>query len=166
MTFYEELLRALEEKHIQYLIVGGVAVVLHGYVRATADLDLMLAMNSNNLNAFLGIMKQRGYKPKPPVPLEDFADPEKRRTWIQEKSLTVFSVYHPGKPQELIDIFVDEPIPFAEAYEQRKIVKLETTSINVISIRDLIGLKKRAGRPQDIQDIQALESLQKGNPNG
>jgi hypothetical protein len=37
MNFYENLLNALEDKHIRYLVVGGVAVILHGFVRATAD---------------------------------------------------------------------------------------------------------------------------------
>jgi len=165
MTFYEDLFSTLEEHRIRYLVVGGIAVVLHGFIRATADLDLMVALDRDNLNAFLGIVKQRGYKPKVPVALEDFADPNNRRAWIQEKGMKVFSLYHPGKPRELIDIFVDEPIPFEEAYKQRKVMKIFSMSVSVINASHLIELKRKAGRPQDLEDIRALEDLRKKRPD-
>ncbi len=75
MTFYEDLFKDLERLKIRYLIVGGVAVVLHGFLRATADLDLVVALNEENLKPFLALMKAKGYRPKVPVPIESLSDP-------------------------------------------------------------------------------------------
>lgn len=165
MNFYEELFGALEENRVRYLVVGGVAVMLHGFVRATADLDLLVALDKDNLRAFLDLMKQRGYKPRVPVPIEDFADPKNRQSWIEEKGMRVFSLIHSKKPQELIDIFVEEPMPFAEAYSRRKSIRVGSTEVSVMNISDLIRLKQRAGRSQDLQDVQGLQDIEKGKSN-
>ena len=61
MTYYEEIFRLLDTGKIRYMVVGGVAVVLHGFLRATADLDLMVALESKNLKRFLALMKTHGY---------------------------------------------------------------------------------------------------------
>lgn len=159
MTFYEELFRDFDTAGIRYLIVGGVAVILHGFVRATADLDLMVAFDTENLKVFLSLMKQKGYRPKAPVPLEDFADPQKRKVWVTDKGMKVFSLYHPHKPEELIDVFVEEQLPFAEAYARKKVANLGSTPVNIMQIPDLITLKRKAGRPQDLQDIAGLEHI-------
>ena len=71
---YLELLKAMEDKGIRYVVVGGVAVVLHGFVRATMDLDLVVSLESSNALKFLELVKGLGYRPKMPVPLEQFAD--------------------------------------------------------------------------------------------
>jgi predicted nucleotidyltransferase len=157
MTFYEEVFKDLDSNNIRYLLVGGVAVNLHGFVRMTADLDLVVALDPDNLAAFITLMKSRGYKPRVPVPIEDFADPEKRKRWVKDKGMKVFSLYHPQKLDELIDIFVEEPLPFSDAYARKKIAHLGITRVNIMSIPDLIVLKKKAGRPQDMQDIAAME---------
>ena len=159
MGFYEELFRAFEENKIRYLVVGGVAVVLHGFVRATADLDLMVALDPENLKAFVTLMKKMGYKPKSPVAIEDFLLAKNRKSWKEEKGMRVFSLFHPKKGSELIDVFVDEPIPFTEAYERRLTIQVGDLPIAVASTEDLIKLKQQAGRAQDLEDIQALEDL-------
>ena len=115
MNFYEDIVGGLEERQVRYLIVGGVAVVLHGFVRATADLDVMIALDSKNVDTFLTLMKEKGYRPKVPVALEDFKSEVKRATWKKEKGMRVFSLFHPQRSQELIDVFVDEPISFEDA---------------------------------------------------
>lgn len=159
MTFYEELFQDFHKAGIRYLIVGGVAVILHGFVRATADLDLMLAMDPENLKRFLELLKSKGYRPKAPVPMESFADPAARKAWIEEKGMKVFSLYHPKKCEELIDVFVEEQLPFADAYDRRHVATVGTTPVDVMQIPDLIALKKKAGRPQDLQDITGLEHI-------
>lgn len=159
---YEEIFKALAKKNIRYMVVGGVAVVLHGFLRATADLDLMVAFDHDNINAFIGVIKARGYKPKPPVPIDDFSSPDNRAKWKRDKGMLVFSLYHPKRPQDLIDVFVDEPIPFDEAYAGRKLISTGKTTISVISIPDLIRLKRMSGREQDMEDIRAMSALQSG----
>ena len=79
MTYYSELFAAFEKAKIRYLVVGGVAVVLHGFLRATADLDLIIALDPENVEKFLRLMKELGYKPRVPVSIDDFASPEQRK---------------------------------------------------------------------------------------
>jgi hypothetical protein len=65
--FYEEMFKQLNRRHIDYTVVGGVALVMHGVVRLTADLDLMLHLDEKNLNKFIDLMSDLGYKPRIPV---------------------------------------------------------------------------------------------------
>lgn len=162
--FFADTFRALDEAEIRYLVVGGVAVVLHGFLRATADLDLMVDLDRPNLERFLGLMKSRGYLPKVPVPIEAFADPENRRAWREEKGMKVFTVHHPERIGELVDVFSWEPIPFVEAYARRVLVPMDGYSISVAAIADLIALKRPVGRPQDLEDIRAMEARLRGEP--
>lgn len=157
---YLELLKALEDKSIRYVVVGGVAVVLHGFVRATMDLDLIVSLEAGNTGKFLQLVKELGYRPRVPVLLEDFANAEKRKTWVKTKGMRVFSLHHSKRVQELVDVFVEEPIPFDELYARRIQVSVDGCPIQVASSQDLKTLKRQAGRPQDIQDVQALEELE------
>jgi|SRR5437879_3702386 len=158
---YFELLKAMEDKGIRYVVVGGVAVVLHGFVRATMDLDLVVSLDADNTGRFLQLVKELGYRPKMPIPLEQFADPAKRREWIETKGMRVFSLHHSMRVPELVDVFTSEPIPFDELQARRVRVPVEGISVSIASRRDLKVLKRAAGRPQDLQDIAALDELER-----
>jgi len=157
--FFEILFRKLQEKKVDYMVVGGVALVLQGAIRMTADLDLMVALNEHNLTVFIAAMNEMGFKPKVPVPSEAFISAENRESWIQDKGMIVFSFYHPGEMFSLVDVFVCEPIPYCEMRDRRDNKLIDDFSIPVASIQDLIKLKQISGRPQDIEDIKALEAL-------
>lgn len=154
-----ELFKALEQNKVRYLVVGGVAVVLHGFLRATADLDLMISMREDNVAAFLRTVKALDYRPRIPVPLEAFASETERQRWKSEKGMLVFTVYHPTRHQDVIDVFTHEPIPFEEAYARRRTFEAQGTPISVVGLEDLIRLKTLAGRRQDQEDIKALRDL-------
>jgi predicted nucleotidyltransferase len=160
--FFETLFRKLQEKKIDYMVVGGVALVLQGAVRMTADLDLMVALNENNLTAFVAVMNEMGFRPKAPVSAEAFISAENRESWMRDKGMQVFSFYHPEEMVSLVDVFVHEPIPYNEMSKRRDEKVLDDIIIPVVSIQDLIRLKRIAGRPQDIEDIKALEALSNG----
>ena len=158
-VFFESLFRRLQERKVDYLVVGGVAVVLHGAVRMTADLDLMVALNEKNLLDFVAVMKEAGFRPRVPVPAEAFASAENRRGWLSENGMQVFSFYHPEEMISLVDVFVHEPLPYDELRKAAAVKHVDDVAIPVASKVDLIRLKKIAGRPQDIEDIKALEAL-------
>jgi predicted nucleotidyltransferase len=160
--FFETLFRKLQGKKIDYMVVGGVALVLQGAVRMTADLDLMVALNENNLTAFVAVMNEMGFRPKAPVSAEAFISAENRESWMRDKGMQVFSFYHPEEMVSLVDVFVHEPIPYNEMSKRRDEKVLDDIIIPVVSIQDLIRLKRIAGRPQDIEDIKALEALSNG----
>ena len=160
--FFEFLFRKLQEKKVDYMVVGGVALVLQGAVRMTADLDLMVALEEHNLTIFVEAMNEMGFKPKAPVPSEAFISADNRKSWVQDKGMMVFSLYHPGEMFSLVDVFVQEPVPYSEMRERRDFKSVDDFFIPVASIQDLIKLKQIAGRPQDLEDIKALEALSNG----
>ena len=90
--FYEEVFRKLTDREVKYAVAGGVALVLHGVVRLTADLDLIVELSTENLRKFIRAINELGYKPKPPVDAEDFIDPLNRKAWKEEKAWK-FSVF-------------------------------------------------------------------------
>lgn len=155
------LLSQLSEAGTRYLVVGGVAVVLHGYLRATADLDLVIELEPENLQKALELFEREGFHPRPPVPLRSFADPAERHRWKEEKNLQVFSLWHGNTPGFEVDIFVEEPFPFDAAFQRCMTATIGGISIQVASIEDLISMKRAAGRPKDMEDIDALLALRK-----
>jgi hypothetical protein len=161
-AFYRDVFLALGERKVRYMVVGGVALVLHGAVRLTVDLDLMVALDERNLEKFIAAMTSCGYRPKLPVPASDFVRKEIRERWISTKNMKVFSFFHPRRPFEIVDVFVDEPVPFRRTYARRETVKAGALSIPVVSRGDLIALKKLSARPQDLEDIKMLRELSRG----
>lgn len=156
MAIFEPLFEILESAKIRYVVVGGLAVVLHGHARLTADLDLILDLEPGEAMRAIQALVGAGYSPQLPVPAEQFADPVVRRRWIEDKGMKVFSLWNPDKPMVVIDLFVEHPIPFGELWERSTMVELETTRARVASIEDLIFLKEEAGRPKDLEDIRHL----------
>jgi hypothetical protein len=100
-----------------------------------------------------------GYRPRAPVAALDFADPDKRRKWIGEKGLTVLGLWSPNYPATEVDVFVEEPFAVDEALARATRAKLGESTIMVASIPDLIDLKRKAGRPKDLEDIEKLQEL-------
>lgn len=155
----ESVFAALEASGSRYLVVGGVAVVLHGHLRFTADVDLVIALAPDNLRAALAALEGLGYRPRAPVSLAELLDPAQRRRWIDEKGLTVLSLWSPRMPATEVDVFVQEPFPFDAAYARALRVELGPTRVTVAAIRDLVALKRAAGRPQDLEDVRALLAI-------
>ncbi len=159
--FYEDVFRELDRRRIRYVVVGGVALVLHGVIRLTVDLDLMVQLERANLVAFVEAMETLGYRPRVPVTAREFVEPENRERWRAEKGMAVFSFFHPVSHGKLIDVFIDEPIDFQEVDQAKTIIKAADLRIPVISIPHLKRLKTIAGRAQDLADIEALEAIER-----
>ncbi|MDI6731820.1 MAG: nucleotidyl transferase AbiEii/AbiGii toxin family protein [Candidatus Margulisbacteria bacterium] len=158
--YYEEILRKLHEKKVDYILVGGMAVSLYKVApRFTMDIDLMVAFVPENVEKFISVLNELGYKPKAPIDPKEFADQEKRKIWINEKNMKVFAFYHPDRAYELVDVFIEHPIDYKELSAEKRIVRLKGMEIPIPSKKHLIALKKIAGRPDDLIDIENLEAL-------
>lgn len=160
---FEIIFKALADAQVRYLTVGGVAVVLHGSPRFTADLDLVIDLEPQNLKLALGALASLGYRPRAPVQLLDFADPDKREDWIANKGMTVFSLWSSRYPATEIDLFGQHPFPFDETFSRAVRADLGVATALVVSRDDLIAMKASAGRPKDIEDVRTL-SLSKSTP--
>jgi hypothetical protein len=161
----EQVLAALEAEKVRYLVVGGVAVVLHGHLRTTADLGLVVELAPENARRAIAALTNLGFRPRAPVAAEHFADAAARQSWIDEKDLTVFSLWSDRLPDVEVDLFVKEPFPFDEVYARAVRVPLDVTTATVVSVEDLIAMKRASGRPIDLADVEALRALS-GAPGG
>jgi hypothetical protein len=155
----EQVLVALEEAEVEYIVVGGVAVVLHGYLRTTADLDIVLRLDDTNIRRAISALCELGFQSRLPVPVEHFALREHRRDWVENKGMTVFSLWSPSIPGFAVDLFAEEPFDFAEVYKRATRVPLAGVSAVVIGLADLIEMKRSAGRSRDQDDILHLQAL-------
>ena len=156
---YSDLFRALNAANVRYLIAGGFAVNLYGYVRLTVDLDLALALDEVNLNSAINTLTGLGYRPQVPVPAADLAKPGKRREWIEGKGALVFTFVQPDQPHHHVDVFLDLPFDFAAAWAARSEFHVDDVTLPTVGLETLIAMKRLAGRPRDISDIEQLERI-------
>jgi hypothetical protein len=159
VTVFEPLLEALAASGTRFVVVGGVAVVLHGHPRFTADLDVALDLTADDPRRAVEALTALGLAPLLPVPASDFADPEIRARWVATRHLIVFTLADPDDPFRRVDIFAEDPIPFEGLWERAQQMQLGTISVRVAAIDDLIAMKRAAGRTQDLADVEALERI-------
>jgi predicted nucleotidyltransferase len=161
MSPLESIFDALDRSGVRYVVVGGVAVVLHGFARLTADLDLVVDLRPNEARRVIEALQALGLRPRVPVDPLDFADSDLRQTWIREKHMRVFTMIDPGNPLRQVDLFVEHPIPFDDLFQRAELVDLGTATVRVASIEDLLTLKLGSGRGRDLADVEALREIQK-----
>jgi len=160
MFIYEDILREFQKHKIQYIVIGGIAVNLHGALRSTADLDILLEMSYDNLKKFLVILKNNNYCSKQPVDLMQIADKKSREYLIRKKNLKAINFYKNGGFEE-VDIIIDAPVTFKEAKKDILWVRSGSTRIPLVSIDGLIKMKKSTGRTIDKLDIDTLKRIKK-----
>ncbi|MBU3906795.1 MAG: hypothetical protein KKA64_00935 [Nanoarchaeota archaeon] len=160
---YEKELIALSKSGARYLVIGAVAMSLQGYVRATADLDITPDLEKGNLEKMISIIENLGYKPRVPVSAIELLDPKKREEWYKEKNMKVFSFYHPKNVLKTIDLMIYHPINFENCFKRKTLIKIKDYNVYVASIKDLLNMKIKAGRPQDKVDVLFLKRLKYKN---
>jgi hypothetical protein len=142
---YRHLFDALEQAEVRYVIVGGVAVVLHGYVRPVADLDLVVDATPLEAQRAMQTLLRAGFVPSVPLPL--FA-------------LTVQRMFDAARRE--IDVFVRYPIPFPELWAASERRPVGGTAVRVASIDHLLRAKHFFSRqlaPGEADETHALEKL-------
>lgn len=158
MSQFEEVFEALNATGVHYVVVGGLAVNLHGYQRFTQDIDLVVDLEPSQTVRALEALAALGYRPQLPVGLSDFADAAIRERWIRERQMIVFQMYD-AQRRVTVDVFARYPLPFDELWRDATEVALTRARIRIASIAHLIRMKRDAGRPQDLLDIDALETI-------
>lgn len=166
--FYLDFFRALHDESVRYVVVGGLAVNLHGVSRLTMDVDLILAIDSENLSRFAKVAQRMDLKPVVPVTLAELGDATKVRSWIEEKHMLAFALRPPGRADPTIDLLMQPSVSFADAYARRVEKDLGGVRVPIACVDDLIALKTGTGRLKDESDITALRTLEaerdKGGP--
>ena len=165
MSVFEPIFQILNTAEVRYVVVGGLATVLHGYARLTADVDLAVDLAPEEATKMIQALVARGFRPQVPVLPEEFANPTVREAWFREKHMRAFSLVDPTNPMRVVDLLLKPEVPFEELLARSQEVMLNKTRIRIASIDDLIALKRQAARPQDLTDIEQLETIrrQKGD---
>ncbi len=154
----EAIVLELERREVRYLVVGGLAVIAHGYVRFTADVDIVMDPSTDNLRRAVEALAVLDYRPRAPVPITDYVDAANRRQWASEKGIRVFSLFSPKHPETEVDLFLDPPFDFGPVFD-RAVRQRITDRVEawVVGYEDLVALKREAGRPLDEEDLRRLQ---------
>ena len=105
-----DLLTSLADAQIQFVIVGGFAMTMHGFQRATYDVDVALAMTDDNLRMFVDLASELGLTPVVPVPLASLKDAKQLDTWYREKGMIAFALR--GPDDLVLDVLIRPVVDF------------------------------------------------------
>jgi predicted nucleotidyltransferase len=141
---FREFLQALNEQEVEYILVGGFAVILHGYQRVTGDMDIWVNRTEENYIRIKAAFDQFG------MSVFDMS----RENFLFEKSMDVFRF---GRRPNAIDIMLSvKGLQFSECFEIAKWFEYDGLQIKVLHINHLRQAKKEAGRFKDFDDLEHL----------
>jgi hypothetical protein len=106
-VLFEPLFDALNRANVRYIVVGGLATVLHGHARLTADIDLIVDLVPDEARKAVETFTSLGFRPRAPVEPLAFADARVRKQWIEEKGMRVFALWNPANPMLEVDLFAE-----------------------------------------------------------
>jgi hypothetical protein len=147
---YRDILRALNDEGVSFLLVGAYALAAHGYPRATMDIDIWVMPSPANADAVLRALQRFG------APLDNL---------VKEDLLKEDTVFQIGVAPRRIDIITGASgLRFEEAFSRSILADIDDVAFRVLSLDDLIANKRAAGRAKDLVDVEALELLRQSEP--
>mgnify|MGYP001590674623 FL=1 len=161
---YEPILISMSENNLRYLIVGAVALGLHGYPRSTFDLDILPDLSEKNLDILISIARKHSLIPKIPEPIHKIKDPNIRSQWFEQKNLIAFPLYSTQNPLIHIDVIIHYQIDFELAFQRKTEVEIEGKNIFVAGLDDLLLLKNNSSREKDVLDSIVIKTILERKP--
>ncbi|HMN26447.1 MAG TPA: hypothetical protein PKE38_18210, partial [Ignavibacteriaceae bacterium] len=143
--FIHDVCNALEKAKIPYAIVGGYAVALHGALRGTIDIDIVINWTLENLRKVEIGLNQLGLISQLPINSDNIF--YFRDEYIKNRNLIAWSFYDPKNPTHQVDIIINYDLTTGHT----KTIKTHSIDLKILSIKDLIKMKKSSGRPQDLE---------------
>ncbi len=157
---YLDLFQALHDHKVRYLLIGGLAMNLHGVPRMTMDVDLVLVMDEPNLDHFIACADELKLVPSVPVPIAALKNAEQRKIWFEQKHMIAFGLQNTqARIPTMVDILIAPVIDIEVAMQRAVVRNLNGIPVTLASIEDMITLKLGTGRAQDQSDIEHLERL-------
>lgn len=142
-TDFIDFVELCNKYQVEYLVIGGYAVSMHGYPRSTKDFDICIKISEENALKLVQVLEDFGFASLK-LTKEDFL----KRNFITQL----------GHEPVRIDILNDlDGVSFEQAWLNKKVVDFEGSKINFIGYHELLRVKEKAGRPQDIADISKLK---------
>lgn len=152
-SFLEEVCQALANARVPYCVVGGYAVALHGAVRGTVDVDIGLKWSATALSKTEKVLTGLGLQSRLPVSAEEVFS--FREEYVNNRNLLAWNFFDPTDHTRQVDVLIN----FDLSGKRIKRVRLADSSIRILALADLIEMKKTSARPQDLEDVRALEQL-------
>lgn len=153
MTALEKICAALKRAGVRYAIVGGYAVALHGAVRGTVDIDVAISWSRKSLSSTEKALIEIGLVSRLPITADDIFD--FRKEYIENRNLTAWNFYKPDDFSVQVDIIISYDLKG----KRTKRIQLASGPVQILDLRELIKMKRESARPQDLEDVQALERL-------
>lgn len=154
-----DIVTVLSKHKVDYIIAGGVAVVLQGVERLTMDLDTAVALDEQNIKKFLAAMKELDLEPRLPVLADSLLDPEKIRVMCEEKNALVFTFIDPRISIRQVDFFLSKELSYESLKNDFEEMDLDGKKVKVLTKEKLVELKLRVNpmRDKDMFDIKELQ---------
>jgi hypothetical protein len=153
-----DLLQVLTRARVDFVVCGGIACILHGVQRTTADVDCAVSLTDDSLRRLVEALRPLGFRLRAPEPLEALLNPNRRRAWIEEKHATVATLVSEQSAAQL-DIFLTYPVPFDRLKADAMTISTDAGPIYVSSKAHLIEAKS-AVKPERTIDRRDIEDLQ------
>ena len=153
--FLTTLCRALNNAKIRYAVVGGYAVALHGAVRGTVDVDLVLSFDEDSFVDAERVFHRLGLRGRLPVDAKQVF--QFRKEYLENRNLVAWSFYDPIHPAHQLDVILTHDLNKMDV----ETFPIEGVKVCVVSIKSLIKMKKASDRPQDREDVKALQGILK-----
>jgi len=153
VSFLSRICSALSTARLRYAVVGGHAVALHGAVRGTVDVDIVLAWNRKTLQQAEATLHELGLISRLPISANDVFN--FRDEYVANRNMVAWNFYNPKDPSEQLDIIICYDL----TGKRSKRIETADGSVVILGRNDLIEMKRESGRPQDLEDIRAMEKL-------
>jgi hypothetical protein len=148
-----DLCRSLKSHDVDYAIVGGAAVALHGVVRGTLDVDVIVNLEPANLARMERAMAAIGLVSR--LPLTAAVVSSQRESLVRDRNLIAWSFVRPDRPIDVVDVIIAEDL----AGKNTVVRTIRGYEVRVLAIDELIAMKTLANRSQDIEDVASLKRL-------
>ena len=158
--FYLDLFAALNRHQVSYVLIGGLAVALHGVERNTMDVDVCVVVSPDNMSRLAAAANELNLQPMLPVPLSALEDIDTLRRWHTERHLQAFALRSDQLAGVTLDVLLFPPVDPNEMVKRAQQLVIAGVPVALACIDDLIALKQSAGRPIDLADIEHLKRLQ------
>jgi hypothetical protein len=157
----KDMLFALVDGQVEFIIGGGVAAVLHGVERVTMDLDIAIELSPENIKRFKAAAEKLGLKPRIPVAIETLSDAGTVNRMIKDKGALVYSLTDPNNPLRHLDLFIRDELTYAAMKPHAVTMGVDGRKLSVVSATKLLALKEsiQPPRAKDVLDIAELRVL-------
>lgn len=153
----KDVFASLFKHDVKYLLCGGLAVNLYGVPRMTADIDLLIEWDDNNIDRFEAALQENGYKNNLFFRLKTLLPANVRLQYFNEKNLIAYSYSSDLLRAISLDVLIETNLNFANCWQRKEIKNLQQTPVYLLALDDLILMKEYANREQDRLDIINLK---------